>query len=72
MSIRERIRAYSAQLSLDELRAKGALRVAQPSKVAAKIEHYTGVAVEVRQDGTIVLQEFNSTQLKLFEIKNNP
>ena len=65
-SIRERLRQRSAQLNLEELRTKGALRVAQPSKVAAKIEHYTGVKIEVKQDGTIVLQESQVDQLKLF------
>lgn len=52
-SIRERIRAYSAQLSLDELRTKGALRVAQPTKVATKIEKYTGVRVRVTEEKVI-------------------
>ena len=47
MSISEKISQRSAQISLAELRRLGELKVAQPHKVAAKIERFTGVCVNV-------------------------
>lgn len=69
MSIAERIRKASAELSLEELRLHGILLVAQPHAVAAKITKYTGIEVVVRDDRAIVLKD---AQLSLDLKPNNP